>query len=229
MQALPSPIPGIAARAGARIAAWLLLGACAQAAAEISEAPAAADDAAIQVSPQARALGLADAALPALSQQLIDTFMVEPEVLTEAEIERSPRLVAAAHARTLLSAGDRVYARGGAGPALRMRSGRELYRIFRDATPLTDPETGDLLGYEAQYLGKARLLRGESTLAALDAEGRLVASAAAGVVPNPRKVLDPCRRHMTRASLVKAKLTDAPRGTRAFWRCASVTLIAVSI
>ena len=171
MQAPLSPTRGIAARAGARIAAWLLLGACAQAAAQHPAAPPDAG-AAIRVSPQARVLGSAERALPMLSQQLIDTFMAEPEVLTEAEIERAPRLVAAAHTRTLLSAGDLVYARSGAGPALRTCGGPKLYRIFRTAVPLRDPESGAIIGYEAQYLGRARLLRGESTLTSLNAAGR---------------------------------------------------------
>jgi hypothetical protein len=35
--------------------------------------------------------------------------------------------------------------------------------VFRNATPLKDPATGDVLGYEAQYLGKAQLQRSEST------------------------------------------------------------------
>ena len=37
------------------------------------------------------------------------------------------------------------------------------FRVFRNATPLKDPGTGEILGYEAQYLGKAQLQRGEST------------------------------------------------------------------
>ena len=36
-------------------------------------------------------------------------------------------------------------------------------RDSRSATPLKDPGTGEILGYEAQYLGKVRLQRGEST------------------------------------------------------------------
>jgi hypothetical protein len=34
---------------------------------------------------------------------------------------------------------------------------------FRNATPLKDPTTGEVLGYEAQYVGKANLVRSEGT------------------------------------------------------------------
>lgn len=125
----------------------------------------------IHLTPQTRVLSLTDSALPAINQRLIDTFMVEPEVLAEGEIERAPRLVASEQQRALLSAGDRVYARSSGGPALQASNERELYRIFRNATPMKDPETGAILGYEAQYLGKARLVRGESTLTSLDSKG----------------------------------------------------------
>jgi hypothetical protein len=37
------------------------------------------------------------------------------------------------------------------------------FRIFRNATPLKDPGTGEILGYEAQYIGRANLQRGETT------------------------------------------------------------------
>jgi hypothetical protein len=36
------------------------------------------------------------------------------------------------------------------------------YRVFRKAKPLKDPVTSAVLGYEAQYLGKASLVRSES-------------------------------------------------------------------
>jgi hypothetical protein len=44
--------------------------------------------------------------------------------------------------------------------------------VFRDATPLKDPVTQQVLGYEAQYLGKARLVRNESVQAVQVAAGK---------------------------------------------------------
>jgi hypothetical protein len=39
----------------------------------------------------------------------------------------------------------------------------QQFRVFRNATPLKDPTTGEVLGYEAQYVGKAVLARSEGT------------------------------------------------------------------
>jgi hypothetical protein len=44
--------------------------------------------------------------------------------------------------------------------------------VFRNATPLKDPVTGEVLGFEAQYVGKALLVRGESTAESTDKAGK---------------------------------------------------------
>ena len=65
----------------------------------------------IRISPRVRSESLSDSALPAVNQRLIESFLVEPEVLAEGESEKSPRIVGAAQERALLSPGDRVYGR----------------------------------------------------------------------------------------------------------------------
>ncbi len=42
------------------------------------------------------------------------------------------------------------------------------YRVFRNAVPLKDPTSGEILGYEAQYMGKAQLVTSETTRPAAD-------------------------------------------------------------
>jgi hypothetical protein len=63
----------------------------------------------------------------------------------------------------LLTRGDRVYARGSNGTpmAARPTGALEEFRVFRNAVALRDPITRAVLGYEAQYLGKAALVRGD--------------------------------------------------------------------
>ena len=64
--------------------------------------------------------------------------------------------------------GDRAYARSlyganGEGEPLSTAKGKPRnYRVFRNATPLKDPVTGEVLGYEAQYVGGAYIVRDES-------------------------------------------------------------------
>ena len=44
--------------------------------------------------------------------------------------------------------------------------------MFRNAVALKDPSTGITLGYEAQFVGKAELVRGESTQQIIDKDGK---------------------------------------------------------
>lgn len=117
----------------------------------------------IRVSPRTRIEPLADSALPTLKTHLIEPFLAEPIIIDEIELLRSPRIVAVPDSRVLITRGDRAYARGTT-PLMQRVTGRtDEYRVFRNAKPLKDPVTRAILGYEAQYLGKASLVRGESS------------------------------------------------------------------
>ena len=133
----------------------------------------------VRLSPGIRIGPLADAAIPTLAPQAIEPFLAEPMIVDETTFARAPRIVAAQEGRVMLSSGDRAYARGeyaggyAAGATLSDEKGEPLdYRVFRNAKPLIDPTTLAVLGYEAQYVGKAQLVRGESTVQGEDARGR---------------------------------------------------------
>jgi hypothetical protein len=137
------------------------------------------DASTVRVSPRTRFESLGDTSIPPISLQAIEAFLVEPMVVDEATFARAPRIVATQEARVLLSRGDRAYARGQyssgvPGEALTEGPGqsREL-RVFRNAVPLKDPSTGEILGFEAQYVGKALLERGESSREVTDASGKV--------------------------------------------------------
>lgn len=118
----------------------------------------------VRVSPRTRVEPLPDLALPTLQPHLIEPFLAEPLIVEEGVLERAPRVVAAPDTRVLITKGDRAYARGVPEAPLRA-SGTEAgdtYRVFRSARALRDPVTGAVLGYEAQYVGRALLVRGES-------------------------------------------------------------------
>ncbi|WP_296529107.1 LysM peptidoglycan-binding domain-containing protein [Rhodoferax sp.] len=128
----------------------------------------------LRVSPRTRIELLADDALPTLKSHLIEPFLAEPVIVDENGLTLAPRIVAAQEGRVLLTRGDRAYARGQGDamlvdePAQRQKA----YRVFRNATALKDPVTGEVLGYEAQYVGKALLVHGESTQASVDKDGK---------------------------------------------------------
>lgn len=129
----------------------------------------------IRLSPRTRYESLARDALPTLNNQFIEPFLAEPIIVDENGLSSAPRIVAAQEGRVLLTRGDRAYARGPSDAALvdDPTKKQRAYRVFRNATPLKDPVTGEILGYEAQYVGKALLARGESTQESTNKEGKI--------------------------------------------------------
>jgi hypothetical protein len=119
----------------------------------------------VKLTPRTRVESLASLALPTLKPSLIEPFLSEPIVVDADTLTRAPRVVAGNDNRVLLARGDRAYARGEPGaPLLDAPGPLRTYRVFRNATPLADPVSGEILGYEAHYLGRARLQRSESTV-----------------------------------------------------------------
>ncbi len=117
----------------------------------------------VRISPRTRSDSLADTALPTLQPHLIEPFLVEPQVVDADTLEKAPRIVATVDDRVLMAAGDRVYARGDMTRPLEIAPGEPRYfGIYRNAVALKDPVTGEILGYEAQFVGKGELVRGES-------------------------------------------------------------------
>ncbi len=117
----------------------------------------------VKVSPRTRYGTLADAAIPTLAANLLEPFLAEPLLVDEAAHLRAPRFVGADNERVLFAKGDRVYARAVQPQDLPTEKTSPLmYRVYRNAVPLKDPTTGQILAYEAQYLGSAELVRGQS-------------------------------------------------------------------
>ena len=130
----------------------------------------------VKVSPRTRYETLGNGALPTIDFNQIESFLAEPIVVDEKGLTAAPRIVAGAQqgeGRVLLTRGDRAYARGPAdAPLMDDQRKEKQYRIFRNATPLKDPGTGEVLGYEAQYIGSATLVRSETTQPSTDKDGK---------------------------------------------------------
>ena len=124
----------------------------------------------VRVSPRVRIEPLPDTALPTVQAHLVEAFLSEPVIVEESAMLQAARIVASPETRVLITRGDRAYARGPATAPLQMGGDRD-YRVFRNARPLKDPVTNAVLGYEAQYVGKARLVRGEGMQSVKTASG----------------------------------------------------------
>lgn len=113
-------------------------------------------DGTVKLSPRARSEAVGDGAIPTIPLNLIAPFLNEGVVLSADELERAPRIVAAPESRVLMGRGDRAYVRGELG-------GIADWRLFRKATPLIDPTTREVLGYEARFVGTAAYIREAGT------------------------------------------------------------------
>lgn len=143
----------------------------------------AGDPPVVKLTPRVRSEALDDGSIPPLPRGAIEPFLTEVTVVDAERLERAPRIVAAPEARVLLARGDRAYARGqwGAGDelsgdALRMPNPGQVrrYAIYRNAVPLRDPETGDILGLETVAVGRADLVRNERTEVGADGNTTVV-------------------------------------------------------
>ena len=120
-----------------------------------------------RLSPEVRIDTLPLPAPVALEARRIAPFLVRPQVLDSHALNAAARIVSAPDQRTLLSRGDRVHAISGSGTRLVLVPGQaQQFDIYRQATPLKDPISSAVLGFEAQYLGSASLVRGEGDKAA---------------------------------------------------------------
>ncbi|QKO23497.1 LysM peptidoglycan-binding domain-containing protein [Rhodoferax sp. BAB1] len=127
----------------------------------------------VRLSPRIRSEA-ARTPLTTLQTRDIEAFLAEPLIVEENEFQTAPRIVAAGENRVIIGRGDRVYARGPAtAPLLDDQQKLKQYRIFRNAKPLKDPDSGEVLGYEAEFLGKAALVRSEGSTEIASADGKV--------------------------------------------------------
>ncbi|CAG1019311.1 hypothetical protein BURC_04184 [Burkholderiaceae bacterium] len=110
----------------------------------------------VRLSPRVRGSALDGDAIPSIPFNLIEPFLNEAVIFETNELALAPRIVATQEGRVLLSRGDTAYVRGETG-------GNTSFRIFREPKVLKDPGTGEILGYEAVYVGSTEAVRpGES-------------------------------------------------------------------
>lgn len=92
------------------------------------------------------------APIPAIPPRAIEAFLGRPLIVDGEAVKNMARIVAVEEGRLIAGAGDKVYATG-------IKSEARQWSVFRPGKGLRDPETGEELAMEAQYLGMARLDR----------------------------------------------------------------------
>lgn len=106
----------------------------------------------VKLSPQIRTEKIAQA-IPSIPAKVIGPFLTVPLVIDEGALQDAPRIVATEDERVIVGAGNRAYAAG-----IREEQGLK-WQVFRPGKALKDPATQEILGYEAVYLGDARVSR----------------------------------------------------------------------
>jgi LysM domain len=124
----------------------------------------------VKISPRVRYETLDNGAIPSIPLHLIGPFLNEAVVFSTDELATAPRIVATQEDRVLLSRGETAYVRG------ELKGARD-FRVFRDSTPLRDPETGELLGFEARYVGTAEFVRDGGLLTSPDGKSAQIVPA----------------------------------------------------
>lgn len=105
-----------------------------------------------KLSPKARVERL-DTAIPTIPVDAIQQFLTQPLVAEEDVMKTAPYVLSSADEHLITGIGDRVYAMG-----IDDSKGSQ-YNIFRPGDPYIDPDTDELLGYEAKFIGDASVER----------------------------------------------------------------------
>ncbi|MEW8497151.1 MAG: LysM domain-containing protein, partial [Candidatus Thiodiazotropha taylori] len=105
-----------------------------------------------KLSPRVRATPL-DQAIPTIPIDAIAPFLTRPYVVDEDQLEKAPYIVHFLDDHIVGGAGISYYARS------IMEEQPNQYAIVRPEKPYKDPDTGDILGYEAVYVGTSELQR----------------------------------------------------------------------
>lgn len=105
----------------------------------------------VKLSPGVRATELGSDAIPSIPIRAIHPYLSQPRVVEKGALDNAPYILGTNAERVILGTGDDAFATGG-------QPGITRWNVLRPGKALKDPETGEVLGYEVEYLGDARTL-----------------------------------------------------------------------
>lgn len=105
----------------------------------------------LKLTPQVRAETLTQP-IPPVPRDAIESFLTKAIILSDAQWQQTPYIVADEDGRLAYSSGSRVYVRGAI-------SDQTHYRVFRIGDELREPGSGRYLGTAGVYLGDTTLER----------------------------------------------------------------------
>ncbi len=118
-----------------------------------AESGSAAATNTVKLSPKVRENPSPHDAIPSISAKLIAPFLRQPLVIEEEALKDAPALLGAREGRVVLGSGDTGFAKG-----LASDKG-DRWQIYRPGKTFIDPDTKEVLGIEAIYLGNAEVTK----------------------------------------------------------------------
>ena len=107
----------------------------------------------VKLLPRVYTSPLAAGAIPAIPPKAIEPFLTQPLLIEEGGLDRAPRIIATEEDRVNVGQGNVAYVSGFG------KATDPVWQIYRTGQPLVDPESSLTLGYEAVFLGTARVTR----------------------------------------------------------------------
>lgn len=107
----------------------------------------------VKLSPSVRVESSGSSSIPNIPRAAIAPFLSQPLVVEENALDGSPFVVGPDDERVIMGMGDKAYVTG-AGDSKNLQ-----WKIFRPGKALIDPDTGEKLGHEAEYVGDAKTIR----------------------------------------------------------------------
>ncbi|WP_407293959.1 LysM peptidoglycan-binding domain-containing protein [Stutzerimonas zhaodongensis] len=115
----------------------------------------------IKLSPTVRTTPIAEA-ISTIPLEAINSFLLNNRIVDSAEeFQAAPYIVAGNAERVISGSGDRIYGRG------EFKDGISVYGIFRQGKTYKDPETGEVLGINADDVGTAEIVDTEGDIATM--------------------------------------------------------------
>lgn len=121
-------------------------------------------DGTVKLTPRIRELDR-DSAIPVIPMSAIQSYLKEGLVVERGEIRDAPYVVGGQDRRVVFGMGDTVYARD---PVAHWENIERRYGVYRVGEEYVDPETDEVLGYEARQVALGAVLDHEEDIATLE-------------------------------------------------------------
>jgi LysM domain-containing protein len=145
--------------------------------------PAPGDADSVKLLPRVYTQPLSAEAIPSIPPRAIEPFLSQPLIIEEGGLDRAPRIIATEENRVNVGAGNVAYVTGFG------KAGDPVWQVYRAGSPLVDPDSQRTLGYEAVFLGTARVTRQGDPATVTIVNSKKEISAGDRLIPAPPPVI----------------------------------------